>query len=176
MGKTTARGAVIENFDGSSQVLEWLLADRTNLQGTPVAPMGKLTVPVTGAETLALGALASWAAMNRPCMDGSTYTGIQFSVSGNTSNLLFRIGSPVTYPLTDGGTCNSATLCAYAHYQKDVTSSLAAGGLVKVAFADLTAPFGMPAPFDKSALIALIFLTLDTDTTHSFTIDDVSFY
>jgi hypothetical protein len=176
MGRKTATGAVIENFDGMTQVLEWLLADRMNTAGTRVMPTGSLTVPVTGPDTLAVGALASYAAMNRPCMDGSAFTGIQFSVTGTVTSLHLRIGTPATYPLTDGGNCESATLCAYAHYDKDVSASLPAGGVVRVNFADLRAPFGMPAAFDKSALISLVFLTLDPTTTHSFTVDNISFF
>jgi hypothetical protein len=174
--RSTPSGEVIDNFDGQKQALQWLVADMMNTKGTEVMPTGKLTVPVTGPETLALGALAMWAAADRPCMDGSQYTGIQFTVSGNVNKLLFRIGTPATYPTEDGGTCTSATMCGYAHYQKDVTASVASGGTVKVAFADMAAPWGSPAKFEASNLISVIFLTLDTDTTHSFTIDDVAFY
>jgi len=174
-GKTAPNGTVIDNFDGMSQVLEWRTADATNLAGTVVMPMGSLNVPVTGKETLALGALASWAALSRPCMDASAYTGIQFTAMGNVTNLLFRIATPGTYPTSEGGICTTPD-CAYAHWQKDVTAGLAGGATIQVSFAELTAPFGKPLPFDKSALNALVFLTTDEDATHSFTIDNVSFY
>jgi hypothetical protein len=177
MGRKTPTGPVIENFAGMSQVVEWLVADMKNTKGTSVPAMGgSMNVKVTGPETLLLGALATWAANDRPCMNGSTYQGIQFKVSGTVTGLLFRIGTPATYPVMDGGTCMSDTMCAYAHYNKDIGKPAATPTMVKVNFSDLAAPWGMPAPFDKSALISLIFLTLDTDTTHSFTISDVSFF
>jgi hypothetical protein len=176
LGKTAPAMAIIDNFDGMKVTLEWRTADAANPAGAVVTPMGNLKVMVTGADTLAVGALAMWAAMNRPCMDGSQYTGIQFDVTGTVSNLLFRVGTPATLPTADGGTCTDAAACGYAHYQKDVTSSLAAGGQVKVAFADLRPPWGSPAAFDKSALISVVFLTTDKDTTKSFTIDNISFY
>jgi hypothetical protein len=177
MGRKVPTGPVIENFMGMSQVIEWLVADKTNTKGTSVPAMGgSMLVKVTGPETLLLGALASWAANDRPCMNGSTYTGIQFKVSGTVTGLLFRIGTPATYPVMDGGICMSDTLCGYAHYNKDLGKPAAAPTMVKVNFSDLAPPWGMPAPFDKSALISLIFLTLDADTTHTFTISDVSFF
>jgi hypothetical protein len=177
MGKKAASGTVIENFEGMTQVLEWLVAFKGDVKGKAAVPAnGSLTVQVLGPETLALGALASWAAKDRPCMDGSTYTGIQFKLSGNVTDLHFRLGTPATYPLDDGGVCTSATLCAYAHYEKITAVPSATPTEVKVAFSDLKPPYGAPDPFDKSALISLIFLTLDTDTTHTFTIDDISFY
>jgi hypothetical protein len=176
LGRTSPTGAVIDNFDGQSQILEWLLADKMNTKGTATKPTGKLTVPVTGMETLALGALASWAMADRPCMDGSQYQGIQFTVSGTVTDLRFRLGTPATYPLTDGGTCTSDATCGYAHYEKKITPIPTAPTMVKVAFSDMTAPWGTPGPFEKSNLVSLIFLTLDTDTTHNFVIDDVSFY
>jgi hypothetical protein len=108
-------------------------------------------------------------------MDASMYTGIQFNASGTVTSLLFRIGTPATYPVSEGGTCTNPTACNYAHWQKIVTGSLGTAP-IKVPFSELTAPFGTPAPFDKSALISLIFLTLDTNTTHTFTIDNISFY
>jgi hypothetical protein len=176
MGRTKPTGAVIETFDGVTQILEWLLADAATPAGKPTKPTGSLKVPVTGADTLAVGALASWAAMNRPCMDGSTYQGIQFTVTGDVTKLLFQVSTPATLPIADGGICASDTLCSYAHYQLDITTSLAKGGTVKVAFSDLKAAFGTPAAFDKSALVALVFHTTDLVKTHSFTIDNISFY
>jgi hypothetical protein len=175
MGKKAPTGAVIDNFDGQKQVLEWLQADAMHTAGMKITPMGSMKVTVTGNETLAAGALATWAMANRPCMDGSMYTGIQFNASGTVTNLLFRIGTPATYPVAEGGTCTSPTACEYAHYQKNVTAMLGTA-VIKVPFAELTAPFGTPAPFDKSALISLVFLTTDTNTAHSFTIDNISFY
>jgi hypothetical protein len=120
--------------------------------------------------------LASWAASNRPCMDGSAYTGIKFKVTGDVSLLLFRIATPATYPLAEGGTC-AMPACGYAHYEKDVTSALTSGGMVMVPFADMKVPsWGMADPFVKSNLIGLVFLTTAVNTAHSFTIDDISFY
>jgi hypothetical protein len=176
MGRAKPTGAVIDNFDGMKQTVEWRLSDATQMHDKVVMPNGSLNVVVTGTDTLAVGALAFWAAMNRSCMDGSSYMGIQFTVKGNVTTLLLQVATPATYPLADGGTCNSATLCAYAHYQKDITASLPTGGTVKVAFADLKAAFGTPAAFDKSALVALVFLTHDATATHSFNIDNISFY
>jgi hypothetical protein len=175
MGKTAAKGTVIDNFDGMTQVLEWAVAWKNDTAGVKVMPKGSLKVQVKGAETLALGSLASWAAANRPCLDASAYKGVQFKVSGTVASLHVRIPTPATYPLADGGTCAKPD-CGYAHYDKDVSPSLAAGGMVQVAFADLKAPFGTPAPFDPGALTGIVFLSLDTDTTKSFTIDDISFY
>jgi hypothetical protein len=109
-------------------------------------------------------------------VDGSTYTGIQFNVTGNVASLFFRIVTPGTLPLSEGGICTSATACEYAHYQKNITSSLAAGGMVKVAWKDLVASYGAPAPFDSSALVSIIFRAVDTNTAHTFTIDNISFY
>jgi hypothetical protein len=179
MMRKAPMGAVIDNFDGMSQVLEWDLSDGTkdanHVPATAVKPMGSLMVTPTGPGTYAAALLATWAAMDRPCMDGSGYQGIQFSVTGTVTSLRFRVGSAGTYPTTEGGTCADAT-CAYAHYEKDVSANVATGGSVQVPFASLTAPFGMPGPFDKSSLITILFLTLDADTTHTFTIDNISFY
>jgi hypothetical protein len=50
------------------------------------------------------------------------------------------------------------------------------GGVVKVPFADLKVAFGAADPFDASALVSIVFLTLDEDKTHNFTIDDIAFY
>jgi hypothetical protein len=175
MGKTAAKGATIDNFDGMSQILEWLLADASKPAGTAVSPKGQLMVPVTGKETLALGALAMWAAKDRPCMDASAFKGVQFKVSGTVSSLQLRFGTPATLPLDEGGTCASPA-CGYAHYSKDISPSVAAGGMVQVAFADLKVAFGAADPFDPSTLVSIVFLTLDEDKTHSFTIDDIAFY
>lgn len=176
MGRTPAKPGVIDNFDGMTQVLEWRTADMTNYVGVVKTPMGQLTVPVTGPETHALGALATWAAADRPCLDASAFSGIQFKVSGTVKDLTFRVTSPATIPTMEGGAC-AVKECAYAHYQKDLSANVAAGGVVKVAFSEMTPPmWGMPAPFDKASIIAIVFLTLDTDTTKSFTIDDIAFY
>jgi hypothetical protein len=174
MGKTKATGAVIDNFDGQKQVAEWLQADAMHTAGMKIMPTGQMKITVTGMETLAAGSLASWAASNRPCLDASAYTGIQFNASGDVNTLLFRLGTPATYPVSEGGTCTDVGSC-YAHWQKNVTANLGTA-LIKVPFAELTAPFGTPAAFDKSALVSIIFLTLDTNTAHSFTIDNISFY
>lgn len=174
-GKSTPTGALLENYDGTTQVLEWRQADKANPGGTVIEPMGSMTIHPTGEESLATGALAMWAMKNRPCMDGSAYSGIEFDVSGTVTSLLFRIQTPATLPVSDGGACTDDTKCGYSHYQLDVTSSLSAGH-VRVDFASLTPPFGMPDPFDKSALVGLVFLTLDADMGHGFTIDNVQFY
>jgi hypothetical protein len=176
MGKTNPTGAVIDNFEGMKQIVEWRRADKANPDGTAIMPMGSMKIMVTGPDTLAVGALASWAAKDRPCLNGSMYSGIQFNATGDVTSLMVRIGTPATYPVSDGGICTSAALCGYAHWQKIVTPSLNSTMPIKVAFSELTAPFGMPAAFDKSALIALVFLTLDPNTAHSFTIDNISFY
>ena len=131
---------------------------------------------MVGNDTHAVAALAMWAAFNRPCMDGSAYQGIQFKVSGNVTDLLVRIGTPATYPVTDGRHLHRRRQVQLAHYQKNVTASLTAGAVVKVAFSELTPPWGSPAAFDKSALVSLVFLTTDKDMTHKFTIDDIAFY
>jgi hypothetical protein len=177
MGKKNPTGAIIENFMGMSQVLEWRTADVMDRVGQVVAATGgNIKVTVKAAETLALGALAQWAATDRPCMNGSNYQGIQFKMSGDVTGMLFRIGTPATYPLVDGGICMSDTLCAYAHYNKDVGKPTATPTMVQVKFSDLAPPYGMPAPFDKSALISIIFLTLDATAGHTFTISDISFF
>jgi len=168
-------GAIIDNFDGQKQVVEWLQADIVNKAGTKITPTGSMKITVTKMETQAVGALATWAMANRPCVDGSMYTGIQFNASGNVTDLLFRIGTPATYPVGEGGTCTSATLCEWAHYQKNITAMLGTA-VIKVPFSELTPAWGAPAPFDKSALISLVFLTTDINTMHSFTIDNISFY
>jgi hypothetical protein len=176
-GKSTPMGAVIDNFDGMKQVLEWRVANDGNNAGTVVMPTGSLEVTVAGPNTLALGALASWAAFNRPCMDASNYQGIQFKVSGTVTNLELRVPTPATYPLADGGVCTDATKCSYAHYRKIVPqATVTAGGMVQVPFSELMPPWGAPPPFDKSAVIAVVFLTTDADMTHKFTIDDIAFY
>ena len=139
-------------------------------------PTGSLKVMVTGPDTAALGALASWAMANRPCMDASAYSGIQFTLSGTVTNLRLQLGTPATLPAEDGGICTNIPACSYAHYQKDPTPNLAAGGTVKVDFKTLVPAFGTPAPFDKSALVSVVFITSDAVTTHSFTVDNISFY
>jgi hypothetical protein len=180
MGRAVPTSATIDNFDGMTQVLEWDLANMTTPAG------GKITPPPTGMlsvmasnngtnGTYAAGLLAKWAAAGRPCMDGSTYTGIQFTVSGNTTDLLFRVGTPGTTPTTDGGIC-ADMLCAYAHFQANVTTSLAAGGTVQVPFSTLAQPWANSSVFDKSALTEIVFLTTDTTAGHSFTIDNIAFY
>jgi hypothetical protein len=177
MGRTKPASAVIDNFDGMKLVVEWDEADDINTNGTKINPTGTLKVTANGKNNYAVGALASWAAVNRPCMDGSMYNGIQFNVTGNVTGLFFRITTPATLPAgKDGGICTSDTLCNYAHYQKDISTSLPAGGLVKVPFMDLKPSFGTPAPFEKSSLVGIIFRTTDTNTAHTFTIDNVSFY
>jgi hypothetical protein len=177
MGRTKPTNAIIDNFDGMSQVLEWLQADDMNTAGTKLMPMGgMLKLTANGKNNYALGALAPWAASSRPCKDGSSYMGIQFNVTGNVTSLIFRVVTPGTLPLSEGGICTSATLCEYAHYQKDVSTSLPAGGLVKVPWGDLKPAFGAPAPFDKTSLVSIVFWTKDTMTTHSFTIDNVAYY
>lgn len=175
MGRTPAKPGTIENFDGQTQVVQWLTADKNNKAGTAVTPTGSLTVPVTGADTLAHGMLATWAMTDRPCMDASPHQGIQFKVSGTVSTLYFRISTPATIPVEEGGTCMNAPDC-YAHYQKDVSTTVATGGVVRAAFSELMPPWGKPAAFDKASLIGLVFITADMDTTKSFTIDDVAFY
>jgi hypothetical protein len=172
-------GALIDNFDGMSQVLEWDQSDGTKdaakIPATVLRPMGSLTITPTGPNTYAAGLVAMWAMTDRPCMDASAYQGIQFSVTGTVTSLRFRVETPATVPVTEGGICTSDT-CAYAHWEKDVSANVATGGMVQAPFAALTAPFGMPAAFDKSSIIVLVFLTLDADVTHSFTIDNISFY
>jgi hypothetical protein len=107
-------------------------------------------------------------------MDSGAYTGIKFSVTGNTTDLLFRVATPATYPTAEGGSC-AGTECAYAHYQKDVTASLA-GGSAMVAFSELMKPWDNMTTFFKTDLVGLVFLTTDVDPTHSFTIDNIEFY
>src|SRR5205085_4159304 len=131
MGRTKPLSAVIDNFDGMTKVLEWDQADDMNTMGTKIMPTGSLKITSNGKNNYALGALASWAAMNRPCMDASTYMGIQFNVTGNVTSLFFRVVTPGTLPLSEGGICTSATACEYAHFQKNISTSLPAGGLVK---------------------------------------------
>ncbi|HEY1533677.1 MAG TPA: hypothetical protein VGF76_06650, partial [Polyangiaceae bacterium] len=119
MGRAAPTSATIENFAGMTQVLEWDLANMTTPAGAKITPTGMLTVMASNNGTngtYAAGLLAKWAASARPCMDGSTYTGIQFTVTGNTTDLLFRVATPGTTPTTDGGIC-ADTLCAYAHFQ-----------------------------------------------------------
>jgi hypothetical protein len=177
MGKTTPTSAAIDNFDGMKQVIEWRVADATMPAGAPVMPMGALTVPVTGKETLALGALATWAASSRPCMDASAYTGIRFKVSGDVDSLEFRVPTPATLPLADGGVCANDSQCGYAHYRKVLPKPTATLTMVQVPFSELTPPWGAPAPFDKSAVLSVVFLVpTDMNTAHKFTIDDIEFY
>jgi hypothetical protein len=175
MGRTKPTGPVLDNFDGMKQVLAWEQAFM-NSKSMTIMPTGSLKVTVLGPETYAAGLLAPWAAMNRACMDASAYQGIQFTASGNVTSLYFRIGTAATYPVEEGGVCASATTCAYAHYQKILTTPLSGAAPIKVAFSELLAPFGTPPPFDKSSLISIVFLTLDTNATHTFTIDNISFY
>jgi hypothetical protein len=175
MGRAVPTGPVLDNFDGMKQVQAWEQA----YAGHPsmvLMPTGALKVTVLGTETYADGLLAPWASTNRACMDASKYTGIQFTATGNVTSLFFRIGTAGTYPVSEGGTCANLTTCGYAHYQKNVTTGLTGGAPTKVAFADLVPPFGTPPPFDKSSLITIIFLTQDTNTAHSFTIDNILFY
>jgi hypothetical protein len=129
-------------------------------------------------DTLALGALAPWAASSRPCMDASSYQGIQFKVGASTvTNLELRVPTPATLPLIDGGVCTDDTKCSYAHYRKIVPqATVTAGGMVQVPFSELMPPWGAPAPFDKSAVLSVVFLTTDANAGHKFTIDDISFY
>jgi hypothetical protein len=176
MGRKAATGPTLDTFDGMSQVLEWRVAYKGMYAGMKITPTGSLQVTVLGEETHAVGDLALYGATERPCFDASAYTGIQFKVSGTVNKLLFRLTTPATIPVAEGGICMSDTLCAYAHYQKDITASVAAGGTVKVAFAEMMAPYGSPAPFEKNSIIGLLFLTLDTDKTHTFTIDDITLY
>jgi len=169
-----------DNFDGMTQVLEWDLANMTTPAGGKITPppTGMLTVMASNNGTngtYAAGLIAHWAAANRPCMDASTYMGIKFSVTGNTTDLLFRVATPGTTPATDGGIC-ADTLCAYAHFQANLTASLAAGGTVQVPFTMLMQPWANSSVFDKSALTEIVFLTTDTTAGHSFTIDNISFY
>ncbi len=178
MGRTVPASAVIENFDGMTQVLEWDLANMTTPAGAKIMPTGMLTVMASnnGANgTYAAGLIAKWAAANRPCVDASTYSGIQFTVTGNTTDLLFRIATPATTPTADGGIC-ADTMCAYAHFQATLTASLAAGGTVQVPFTMMTQPWANSSTFDKSALTEIVFLTTDTTAGHSFTVDNISFY
>jgi hypothetical protein len=173
--RTKPTGPVLDNFDGMKLVTAWGQAYKAHAE-MPIMPMGSLKVTVLGEETYAAGLLASYSAMNRPCMDASAYTGIQFTATGNVTSLNFRVGTPATYPIAEGGVCNSPTLCAYAHHQMVVTSGLNKATPIKVPFASLTAPYGMPPAFDKSSLLMIMFLTLDPNTAHSFTIDNISFY
>jgi hypothetical protein len=179
MGRAMPMGPTIENFAGMTQVLEWDQADMLHPTGmNKIMPMGMLTVMASNNGTngtYAAGLLAKWAATARPCMDGSTYTGIQFTVTGNTTDLLFRVATPGTTPATDGGIC-ADTLCAYAHFQANMTASLAAGGTAKVAFSSLMQPWANSSVFDKSALTEIVFLTTDITAGHSFTISNISFY
>jgi hypothetical protein len=162
-GKTKPTGPVIDNFDGMTQVIEWRQGDKINTMGTQVFPMGELVLVPTGEESLVLGALAKWAKENRPCMDASDYAGIEFDLKGNVSSLFFRVPTPVTIPVADGGVCTDMTSC-YGHYQADLKGSLTAGH-VKVPFSSLTPAFGTPAgPFDPSTIVSIVFLTLDTGT------------
>jgi hypothetical protein len=178
MGRAVPTSATIDNFDGMTQVLEWDLANMTTPAGAKIMPTGMLSVMASNNGTngtYAAGLLAKWAAAGRPCMDGSTYTGIQFSVTGNTTDLLFRVATPGTTPATDGGIC-ADMLCAYAHFQANVTTSLAAGGTVQVPFSTLMQPWANSSVFDKSALTEIVFLTTDTTAGHSFTVDNIAFY
>jgi hypothetical protein len=175
--KTAPMSAVIENFDGMSQAAGgWIVYHEGDTSvGKPIMPMGQMQVTVVGKDTYVATLLAMWAATNRPCMDGSAYQGIKFKVSGTVKDLLVRIGTPATYPIAEGGICADNAKCGWTHYQKNVSSSLA-GGTAMVGFSELTPPWGAPAAFDKSALLSLVFLTTDPDTTKSFTIDDIEFY
>ena len=93
------------------------------------------------------------------------------------TNLELRVPTPATLPLIDGGICTNDTQCSYAHYRKVIPqATVTAGGMVQVPFSELMPPWGAPAPFDKSGVLAVVFLTTDIDTTHKFTIDDISFY
>jgi hypothetical protein len=158
------------------QVLEWDTATEATNSSKQVMPTGMLKVQVAGKMyTTAAGALATWAAANRPCLDGSAYMGIQFNVTGNVTALRFQVETPATLPIAEGGVCNSATACEYANYQKDITADQK-GALVKVAFMDLKAAFGTPAAFDAHNLVSIVFVTTDTNVAHSFTVDNISFY
>jgi hypothetical protein len=177
MGRAMPTSATIDNFAGMTQVLEWDLANMTTPAGAKITPMGMLTVMASNNGTngtYAAGLLAKWAATARPCMDGSSYMGIKFTVTGNTSDLLFRVATPGTTPAADGGIC-ADTLCAYAHFQANVTASLAAG-TAQVPFSTLTQPWANSSVFDKSALTEIVFLTTDITAGHSFTISNISFY
>jgi len=176
MGRTKPASAIIDNFGGQSQVIEWLQADDMNVAGTKLmATNGALKVTANGKNNYALGALAPWAAMNRPCIDASMYTGIQFKATGDVTALIFRVVTPATLPPADGGICVDVASC-YGHRQLNVTAGLTGGAVIKVPFADLVAPFGTPPPVDKSALVSIIFKTTDANVAHSFTIDDISYY
>src|SRR5262249_22056386 len=107
--------------------------------------------------------------------DASAYTGIKFDMSGTVSSLSFRVGTSDTYDAAEGGTC---TTTCYGHYEKDVSSFLgSATQTVVVPFSSLMpAPFGSPPPFDKSAIFTILFLTLDVNTGHSFTIDNIELF
>ena len=177
--KTVPMNAVIDNFDGMTQVAGgWAVYhDADTAVGKPLMPvMGKLEVSVVGANTHAATLLAMWAATNRPCMDGSAYQGIKFKVTGDVKDLFVRIGTPATYPITEGGICADNAKCGWTHYQKNVTASLTGGGMAQVAFSELTPPWGAPAAFDKSALLSIVFLTTEPMMTKKFTIDDIEFY
>ena len=56
-----------------------------------------------------------------------------------------------------------------------MTAGLTGGATIKVPFNELLV-IGAPAPFDKSTLVSIIFRTTDVMTTHSFTIDNISFF
>jgi hypothetical protein len=177
--KTAPMSANIDNFEGMSAVQGgWnVYHDADTAKGVPLMPVaGALEVKVVGANTHAAALLAMWAATNRPCLDGSAYQGIKFKVTGDVKDLLVRIGSPATYPVAEGGICMDNAKCGWTHYQKNVTASLTGGGMAMVAFSELTPPWGAPGPFDKSALLSLVFLTTESDMTKKFTIDDIAFY
>jgi hypothetical protein len=178
--KKAPTGTVIDNFDGMSQVAGgWILYHAADTAvGKPITPMGSMEVTVVGKDTYVATLLAMWAASNRPCMDGSAYQGIRFKASGTVKDLYVRIGTPATYPVAEGGICMDNMKCGWTHYQKNVSATLMAGGTAQVAFSELMAPWGAPDPFDKSALLSLVFLTTDPDTTMTkkFTIDDIEFY
>jgi hypothetical protein len=156
-------------------VLAWEQSYKGATMPMMITPTGSLKVTVLGEETYAAASLAMWAAMNRACMDGSAYKGIQFTATGNVTSLHFRIGTAQTYPVADGGTCANLAACGYAHYQKIVTTELNSGKPINVSFKELTPPFGTPPPFDDTSLISLVFLTLDPNKMHSFTIDNISY-
>ena len=138
-------------------------------------PVGALKLNANTKNVYALGALAPWAAMNRPCIDASMYTGIQFKATGDVTALFFRVVTPATLPPAEGGICVDVGNC-YAHRQLNITAGLTGGAVIKVPFADLVAPYGTPPPVDKSAIVSIIFRTTDLNPAHSFTIDDIAYY
>jgi hypothetical protein len=106
-GRRLPTGPVIDDFDGVSQVVAWWDSDVENAGGRRLNPIGSLMVLVKNARgTLAKGVLAVSIPRNRPCLDGSAYTGIQFELAGNVTQLTFAIETPATLPESEGGTCS----------------------------------------------------------------------